>query len=89
MHSAGFAADARMPSGWPTKLPLLCLPSKCAATAAVQSCEPAVAGMAQLLAQLNAGGSFSCFVRCMRREFQAEVQQQAQQVPQPEPLAAC
>ena len=82
-----------MPSGWPTKLPLLCLPSKCAATAAVQSCEPAVAGMAQLLAQLNAGGSFSCFVRCMRREFQAgvqaEIQQQAQQVPQPEPLAAC
>lgn len=65
---------------------------------AVQSCEPAVAGMAQLLAQLNAGGSFSCFVRCMRQEFwagvQAEVAQQQQQQagqqgPQPEPLAAC
>lgn len=27
--------------------------------------------MAQLLAQLNNGGSFSQFVRCMRREFQA------------------
>ena len=53
--------------------------------------------MAQLLAQLNAGGSFSCFVRCMRQEFQAGVQAEMQQhaqaqqapPPQPEPLAAC
>lgn len=40
---------------------------------AVQSCEPAVPAMAQLLAQLNSGGSFSQFVRCMRREFRAAV----------------
>lgn len=43
----------------------------CAALTAVQSCEPAVPTVAQLLAQLNSGGSFSQFVRCMRREFQA------------------
>lgn len=62
---------------------------------AVQSCEPAVAGMQALLVQLNAGGSFSAFVRCMRREFQALVAaEQAGQVAAgagepPEPLAAC
>ncbi len=53
--------------------------------------------MAALLAQLNSGGSFGGFVRCMRREFQAlaqaeaAAQQQGQAAPPPggEPLAAC
>lgn len=60
---------------------------------AVQSCEPAVAGMPQLLARLNAGDSFSRFVRCMRQEFQAvvreEMQQQQQQPAAAEELVAC
>ncbi|KAI7843139.1 hypothetical protein COHA_003310 [Chlorella ohadii] len=38
---------------------------------AVQACEPAVPGLQRLLEQLNGGGSFSAFVRCMRSEFQA------------------
>ena len=52
--------------------------------------------MGALLAQLNGGGSFGGFVRCMRREFQALVEAEAaaaqQGQPAPpggEPLAAC
>lgn len=62
----------------------------------VESCEPAVAGMPQLLAQLNSGGSFSQFVRCMRHEFQTAVraemggvQQQALPPAALPPVAAC
>lgn len=49
----------------------------------------------RLLEQLNSGGSFSAFVRCMRSEFrslvQAEMQQQqeAGQVTAAAPVAAC
>lgn len=49
--------------------------------------------MAELLAELNAGGSFSRFVRCVRREFQAvvaeEMQQQRAAPLPPQPVAAC
>lgn len=59
---------------------------------AVQSCEPPVAAMADLLARLNGGDSFSRFVRCMRQEFQAVVRAEMQQQQQPAaaapPLAA-
>ncbi|EFN55565.1 hypothetical protein CHLNCDRAFT_52384 [Chlorella variabilis] len=60
---------------------------------AVQSCEPPLPRMAELLAELNAGGSFSRFVRCVRREFQAvvaeEMQQQRAAPLPPQPVAAC
>jgi hypothetical protein len=56
-----------------------------------------VPGLQRLLEQLNSGGSFSAFVRCMRSEFQslvqAEMQQQQQQQAGPAaaaaPVAAC
>lgn len=64
---------------------------------AVQACKPQVPGLQPLLAQLNGGGSFSAFVRCMRREFQALVQAEMQQQQQQgqaggaaaAPVAAC
>lgn len=61
------AATSTLQSWQDLPLHVLCL------LTAVQSCEPAVPAMAQLLAQLNSGGSFSQFVRCMRREFRAAV----------------
>jgi hypothetical protein len=53
--------------------------------------------MPQLLAELNGGGTFSRFVRCVRKEFQAvaaaEVQQQqqrqAEEAMPPPAVAAC
>ncbi len=52
-------------------------------------------GLQRLLEQLNGGGSFSAFVRCMRSEFQSLVQAEMQQQQQPgqavpaAPVAAC
>jgi hypothetical protein len=44
----------------------------------VQACEPSLPGMPALLEELNAGGSFSRFVRCVRQQFQAAVAAEAQ-----------
>lgn len=71
------------------------LPLPCTHCRAVQACEPAVPGLQRLLEQLNSGGSFSAFVRCMRSEFrslvQAEMQQQQEvgQAAPAAPVAAC
>lgn len=73
-----------------TTPPLPCSPPR----PAVQSCDPPLAAMPALVAELNGGGSFSRFVRCVRREFQALAAAEAAQRgagggAAPQPVAAC
>ncbi|KAI3425962.1 hypothetical protein D9Q98_007932 [Chlorella vulgaris] len=60
---------------------------------AVQACDPDLPAMPQLLAELNSGGTFSRFVRCVRTEFRAVVKAEMQQQAAPplpqQPVAAC